>query len=269
MLTRYPDLEPVLDLNFRPVTNERPAHFTRAQIDEYNERGYITPIPLFSGDELKRIQTHFLGARGPGRSEPPDLKELSLHNRDAGIYDVVTHPRTAAYLRDLLGQNVICHISQFINKPPGMTKGGSHHQDATFNAMHAQCVIVWLALEDAAVENGCMWFVPGSHRRGVVPCDPKHYVENPLSYGREEPCEVKAGHAVFMSDLVLHSSPANRSVSRSRPALTATYAAADNKPYKNAERWAVLCSGTDVNGYWHPQPRPAGPKLFGGTDEGK
>lgn len=257
MLTRYPELEHRFSLQFQPVRNDCPRMFTAAQIRQYNERGYIDPVPLFEGEELRRIQRHFL-------QEGRDLASLSPHVRDAGVYDVVTHSRTAAYLQDLLGgSGVICHVSEFINKPPRQEKAGSHHQDATFNAMDARCAIVWLAIDDADVENGCMWFIPGSHKLGVVACNEKHYVLDPLQYGPEQPCPVKAGHAVFMSDLVMHSSPANRSETRYRPGFTATYAPADIKPYAEAERSAVLCGGTDTHGCWRPRPRPDGPALFG------
>lgn len=272
MLNKYRDLEDTLDMSYHPIANGNPQCFTAHQIAEYNERGYIEPISLFQGEELKRIHEYFIGegnlpADLSARFQNGDIvtarSGLSMHNRDAGIYDIVTHPRTVAYLKDLLGENIICHVSRFKSKPPRMVGSGEHHQDATFNAMNARCAIVWLAIEDADVENGCMWFVPGSHKLGVVECDEKHYVINRSKYGQEEPCEVKAGHAIFMNDLVMHSSPANRSQNRFRPALTATYVAAETEPYEDAIGTAILCSGTDIHGYWKPQPRPEGPRLFG------
>ena len=107
-----------------------------------------------------------------------------------------------------------------------------------------------------------MWFIPGSHKLGVVECDTSHFVVDPLRYGREIPCEVPAGHGVFMSDLLMHSSPPNRSQNRFRPGFTATYAAAAIQPHEQINRWAVQCSGTDPHRYWQPHPRPAGAKLF-------
>ena len=92
-----------------------------------------------------------------------------------GLYDVVTYPRTVDHLRDLLGPDVICHTSEYVNKQPGQTSGGSYHQDATFNAVDARCVVVWVAIEDADMENGCMWFIPGSHKGGVVECDARPF----------------------------------------------------------------------------------------------
>jgi len=263
MLTRYPALDKVLDLRFQPVVNEQPRAFTRAQIAEFNEQGFIGPVPLFSGDSLQRFKRFF-------RENDAKIKKLreeagkfiSMHHMLPGLHDIVTWPRTVGCLSDLIGPDVICHTSEYINKPPQQTKGGSHHQDATFNAVDARCVIVWVAIDNADVENGCMWFIPGSHKLGVIECDTNHYVADPLRYGREIPCEVPAGHGVFMSDLLMHSSPANRSQNRYRPAFTASYAPADRQPHEQLNRWAVQCDGGDPLGYWKPHARPAGANFF-------
>nr|CAD7461163.1 unnamed protein product [Timema tahoe] len=67
--------------------------------------------------------------------------------------------------------------SMYIYKNPGV---GSEvvvpHQDATF--LHTEPVYLvgfWIALEDATLENGCLWFAPGSHRSGVH----RRFVRNP------------------------------------------------------------------------------------------
>jgi non-heme Fe2+,alpha-ketoglutarate-dependent halogenase len=263
MLTRWPELDGMLDLQFQPVVNDNPKCFTREQLDHYNEHGYIKPFALFEGDELKRIQKFFANNAAVLEKRKTDAGTfISQHHIDRGLYDIVAHPRTVGYLRDLIGDNIVCHVSDFISKPPNQTKGGTHHQDASFNANDARCPIVWIAIEDADVENGCMWFIPGSHKLGIQQCTEGHFVINPEQYGEEIPIEVPAGHAIFMTDLIMHSSPANRSKDRYRPALTATYAPAEIKVYENRNQWAVMCSGEDVHGYWQPHPKPQGTPLF-------
>jgi non-heme Fe2+,alpha-ketoglutarate-dependent halogenase len=261
MLTRYPTLDSVLNLQFEPIVNDHPRAFTSEQIEQFNEQGFAGPVPLFSGDALDRVRQFFRDNDATMKQMKADAGAfLSFHHLLPGMFDIVTYPRTCAFLQDLLGPNVVCHTSEFVNKPPRQTQGGSHHQDATFNAVDARCVVVWLALEDADVENGCMWFIPGSHKLGVVECNASHHVIDPLQYGREVPCEVRAGHAVFMSDLLMHSSPPNRSQDRYRPGFTATYASAELEPHEQINRWAVQCAGNDVYGYWKPHARPQGPK---------
>ncbi len=255
MLTRYPDLDDMLDLQYEPIVNENPGALTRQQIDDYNEKGYVGPLPLFVGDELDRVRSLFRD-----RVDEISHREAfeSYHHTRRWLYDVVSHPLTVARLNDLLGPNVICHVSEFINKPPKQEKGGNHHQDASFNPMDARCPIVWLTLDDADVENGCMWFIDGSHKVGLVECDEGHYVVDPSQYGEEHPCEVPAGHCVIISDLLMHSSPANRSETRYRPGFTATYAPAALKPHKNGNRSAILVSGEDQAGHWQAHSAPEG-----------
>ncbi|MDP7739929.1 MAG: phytanoyl-CoA dioxygenase family protein, partial [Lentisphaeria bacterium] len=240
MLTRYPHLDAVLNLQYQAIVNDDPHAFTLAEIEQYNDLGFTKPIPLFDGDALEQLQRFFHENESRIKQMKADAKGfISLHNRIPELYDLVTYPRTVGYLQDLIGPDFVCHISDFINKPPGQTEGGSFHQDATFNAMDARSAIVWIALADVDVENGCMWFIPGSHKTGVVECDTNHYVIDPSAYGQEVPCEVPAGHGVFLNDLVMHSSPPNRSKDRFRPGFTATYAPAGVQPHEQANRWAV------------------------------
>jgi phytanoyl-CoA hydroxylase len=55
--------------------------------------------------------------------------------------------------------------SMFIFKQPGIGGEVRWHQDATF--LHSEPITVtgfWIALEDASVDNGCLWVAPGGHR---------------------------------------------------------------------------------------------------------
>ena len=50
------------------------------------------------------------------------------------------------------------------------------HQDSTF--LHTdpmKLVGVWFALEDVTLENGCLWFIPGSHQDGIS----RRFIRNP------------------------------------------------------------------------------------------
>ncbi|CAF5069657.1 unnamed protein product, partial [Rotaria magnacalcarata] len=84
---------------------------------------------------------------------------------------------------------------------------------------------IWIALEDATVENGCLWFIPGSHSTPTQ----RHYIRNPneqefnegkllINMGEDQfdenafiPVEVKAGDAVLIDGQVAHKSEQNKS----------------------------------------------------------
>ncbi len=254
MKSMYPDLD--LDLTFHPIVREASRHFTREQIGCYNEQGYITGVPLFEGSELEEIQDFF--SRSRKRLTSYDQFQ-AFHHEIPELYDIVTHPVTTDYLKDLLGPNVICHTSQYIRKEPDPNSSSRtvYHQDATFNPMDARCALVWLAIDEAFIENGCMGFIPGSHKLGVIECEEAgHHIPDAGRYGEAVPIELKPGQAVFFSDLLIHASPPNRTADRPRGGFTATYAGTDLVPTLGRKKWAVLCCGGDPNDNWQVHPRP-------------
>lgn len=72
MLTRYPHWDAVLDLRFRPVANRDPRAFTAAQIEQFDERGFTDPVPLFDHDALDELQRFFRMLRGCFPSDRDD-----------------------------------------------------------------------------------------------------------------------------------------------------------------------------------------------------
>ena len=255
--TRYPDLK--LDLTFRPVKPSNPRMLSAAQISDFNTLGYIAGLPLFSGTGLAELQQNCTDTAAQ------DLSPLNPHARLEWIYRVATNATLQGYLADLIGPDVVCFISAFIDKAPGSTREVLGHQDAAFNAMDARSVNVWIAVEDADVENGAMWFCPGSHKLGALPVrDPEGDLnlraevtgQVVASHGKV-PIPVKAGHVLLFSDLLLHISPPNTST-RNRPALAMTFVNAGVRPHRDprSKQAPVLCSGADREGNWDLLPPP-------------
>ncbi|MFL6256787.1 MAG: phytanoyl-CoA dioxygenase family protein [Pyrinomonadaceae bacterium] len=127
------------------------------------------------------------------------------------------------YARPLLVQ------SMYIFKQPRIGGEVTCHQDATFLYTEPLTVTgLWFALEDANVENGCLWALAGGHKTG-----PKSrflrapgggtrfevYDESPWPTEGLVPLEVKKGALVLLHGLLPHLSRANRSP-RSRHAYT-------------------------------------------------
>lgn len=120
--------------------------------------------------------------------------------------------------------------SMVILKPPGIGGEVSAHQDATF--LYTDPVTVagfWFALEDATIENGCMWALPGGHRLGLKrrfrrfgdtvvfdELDPNPLPLPPEGYA---PLEAPKGTLVLLDGLLPHWSAANSS-SKSRVAYS-------------------------------------------------
>ena len=257
--TRYPELD--LDLTFHPVQCARASALTPEQITQYNEEGYVNPITLFAREQHEGILRRFQ------QTDPASTKPLNPHSRLGWVYDLVANPQLLGYMQDILGSNVICFISQYIDKLPGSGTLVPVHQDAAYFAVDARATVkAWLALEDADTSNGCMWICPGSHKLGALEVRDQNRDLNLVDAVREDvvrgfgktPLEVKAGQVVFFSTLLVHLSPGNPSDSRHRRALTMAYGRAESRPHTHpkAKHAPVLCSGRDIQGNWPLLPCP-------------
>uniref|UniRef100_A0A3P9JGS3 Phytanoyl-CoA dioxygenase domain-containing protein 1 n=1 Tax=Oryzias latipes TaxID=8090 RepID=A0A3P9JGS3_ORYLA len=86
------------------------------------------------------------------------------------LYKKVTHSAKVQGIAKKLGLvSPVILQSMYIFKQPGIGGEVTAHQDATF--LHTEplgrVMGLWIALEDATVNNGCLWFIPGSHRSGI------------------------------------------------------------------------------------------------------
>lgn len=154
---------------------------------------------------------------------------------DAGLLDLVEdligRPGAAMYLYD----------DQVFMKPPRVGSTKELHQDnGYFHVDPSDAVLtVWCALDDATVENGCMHYVPGSHRLGLLEHEPipgtPHSVPRGIKPEQAVPVPVNAGGVICHHSLALHYSPPNHS-DRWRRAFACHYARGGVKsPHKKYE----------------------------------
>jgi len=117
--------------------------------------------------------------------------------------------------------------------------GQAWHQDEThIPTRDRSLTAVWIALDDATTENGCLWVIPGSHRAGVL--YPDREQDDPRfdctreAYGfryREQdavPVEVPAGTALVFDGYLLHRSLPNTGRHGMRRALVNHYMSAES-----------------------------------------
>uniref|UniRef100_J3SC34 Phytanoyl-CoA dioxygenase domain-containing protein 1 n=1 Tax=Crotalus adamanteus TaxID=8729 RepID=J3SC34_CROAD len=94
----------------------------------------------------------------------------ALHAYDP-VFKQMTHAaKVQALARNLGLENPVVVQSMYIFKQPGIGGEVTPHQDATF--LHTtplgKVMGLWVALENATQENGCLWFIPGSHTTGIT-----------------------------------------------------------------------------------------------------
>lgn len=254
------------DLQFYPSLPDNLTRLSPAQIEDFNRNGYIKEIPVFTSLEISKIRHYFDDLLEQVKAEGGDSYSISsAHLRYGPVYDVLTEPRILACVKDLLGENVIGWGSHFFCKMPHDGKAVAWHQDASFWPLSpSKTVTVWLAIDDANVENACMRFIEGSHWKGHLtyrPSSPEEHsvltqtVDNPQQFGREVCDELKAGEISIHSDLLLHGSEANDS-ERRRCALTLRYCTPDVRAEQGWNAKGVVISGEDPTGHWGNPTRP-------------
>ncbi|MEC7303277.1 MAG: phytanoyl-CoA dioxygenase family protein, partial [Pseudomonadota bacterium] len=133
------------------------------QIEQYNEDGYVIPDYRLPKEKLVAIRADHdrLLTRFPEyRDYCPMLlaHDLSFLNyaRDPNILDMV---------EQVIGPDIILWNSSFFAKPAENGKKTPWHQNGEYWPLRplATCT-VWLAIDDATVENGCLKFMRGSHK---------------------------------------------------------------------------------------------------------
>lgn len=160
------------------------------------------------------------------------------HKLSGRFRAALAHPRIVNVLTMLIGPNVKCMQSMIFIKHGGKP-GQAWHQDEDFIPTRDRSLTAaWIALDDATVDNGCLWAIPGSHRPGILWPLRRHsnpeYDSVPESYdfpyeeteGRA--IEVAEGSVVFFNGYLLHKSLRNRRQSGFRRALVNHYMSAES-----------------------------------------
>jgi hypothetical protein len=190
------------------------------------------------------------------------------HKLSPLMHAMLRHPPIVDVLCQLIGPDVKCMQSMLFVKNAGKP-GQAWHQDETFiPTPDASLTGVWIALDDATVDNGCLWVQPGSHRARHLwpsrPCNDPRFDGAPESFGWHGEvwpaeggvaAEVAAGSVVFFNGYTLHRSLNNRRRSGFRRALVNHVMSARSVlPWAfGASRFAphdyrdiVMVSGTDA-----------------------
>jgi len=254
------------DLRFHPCGVAAPQTLTPEQIESFNREGYLKGFRVFSEREMVPLRAYFDRLLAQVLAAGGNSYSISTaHLKHGRVYDLLTHPRIVALVRDLLGPDVVGWGSHFFCKMPGDGKVVHWHQDASYWPLdRARTVTVWLAVDDADVENACMRYIPGSHHLGHLTyrltedgddAVLNQEVEEAERFGKPIYVELKAGEVSLHSDLLLHASEANRSARR-RCGLTLRYCAADVRAGLDWNLKGVLVAGSDPTGHWADPPRP-------------
>ncbi|MCP5072292.1 MAG: phytanoyl-CoA dioxygenase family protein [Rhodobacteraceae bacterium] len=130
-------------------------------------------------------------------------------------------------------------------KPAKVGSPVTPHQDAAFWIHpYPGALTVWIAIDEASPENGCLKIFPGSHKMGLLPHvahpnSPWHETVPDDSHGIEpEYAPAAPGDAVCWHRLMLHSSDANLS-GRNRYGMVLVFADASIEGFHSIDRYLI------------------------------
>jgi phytanoyl-CoA hydroxylase len=153
----------------------------------------------------------------------------ALHELNPVFHDFSHYDKISALLHDLDLSDPRITQSMYICKQPHFGGEVDCHQDSTYLYVHGQPIIgLWFALQDATLENGCLWAIPGGHRTALKSRfirDNNNQVRTeildhtPWALEKMIPLEVKRGSVIVLHGHLPHLSKENTS-NRSRHAYT-------------------------------------------------
>lgn len=169
-------------------------------------------------------------------------------DRVAGLADGPLHGRTLEAARALLGEDIAFDFDMMIWKEGNTKVETPWHQDAAYwpsGMTDTRAVSCWVALDDATIENGCLWMVPGSHHESIAlrphrPASEGSHILMTEAVSKDEgvPIELPAGSCVIWHGRTLHGARGNLT-SKPRRAYITNY------------RPATMVEWERQNGYDH------------------
>jgi len=199
---------------------------TAQQARAYDEHGFFLLENAFDAKTLETMQaeidpweektTEFLRTRTGGRLFIADAEAITftvhMVARSSYLRDLCRGPLFQDLGHDLIGPDVRLYWDQAVYKKPEPERSFPWHQDNGYNfVLPQQYLTCWIALNDATLENGCPWVVPGLHRHGTL----QHWLTEAGWQCLKDPegaipIPVRAGDIAVFSSLTPHRTGPNR-----------------------------------------------------------
>jgi len=243
---------------------------TPRQIEQYRREGFLVFDELIQPNEVVvllshlddlvlervpraegiRMQVEPAVQRGEASVASP-LERLrkveGLVEHDEAFARLAADTRILDVMADLVGPDIKLFRDALMMKPPRHGSAKPYHQDSAYWQIDPpDLVSVWMALDDATLENGCMRVIPGSHTWGIL--EHKHLQdyqvdEAELDTSREVAVPLQSGGCLFFHSLLLHATAPNHS--------------------PHPRRSMIISAMSARSRYTGPEPKPHFPLLRG------
>lgn len=143
------------------------VRMTPSALERYRADGYTTLTDVFASARFAALRDHFERhlAALPDGARPEDMDVP--HFTDPALFEWLLDPGVLDVVEQILGPDIALFSAHFFCKPAGDGKGVPWHEDAYYwretIRPSSEAITVWLAIDPAVEENGCMQVIPGSH----------------------------------------------------------------------------------------------------------
>jgi ectoine hydroxylase-related dioxygenase (phytanoyl-CoA dioxygenase family) len=237
----------VSDLFSKPASRAEwlKCRLSDAQVEFYEEHGYVAGIRMLTDAQIEALREEVAALVNPAHpgnhlfyefnsNESADPQKILFHALGAwrispALHDMLWNPAFTVPASQLLSGAVRFWHDQIFYKPAHHGGVVIWHQDYSYwtrtkPMAHLSC---WIGLDDSTRENGCVHYVPGSHRWNLLPrlgfANDMNAILDALTPEQKEqfkpvPIELKKGECSFHHPLMVHGSYENQT-GRSRRAV--------------------------------------------------
>ena len=234
------------------------SNATQQMVDAFTRDGYVALPGFMSKGELDEVEDALARLTPQRLAEMPeehvfyeDKRDLSSLKQIQRLFDydpvfdrMMFDSRFEEVAATLLGDGVVGKNMQYFNKPPRIGKATPPHQDGYYFMLDPPlAVTMWLALDEVDVSNGCVRYVPGSHKKPVR----EHAKTETLGFSQgiidyptevdeklETPIAAHPGDLLVHHAMTIHRADPNTHPTRSRRALGFIYYRRDAREDREA-----------------------------------
>ncbi|NCG28118.1 MAG: phytanoyl-CoA dioxygenase family protein [Verrucomicrobiales bacterium] len=257
------------------------------QVIQFKELGYLHGIKVLNSEQIKALSeelhemvdpdhegNEFFYEYHSNESEDPEtaiFHALGAWRVRPTFHDVLWNPAFTMAAYQLLGKNFRLFHDQLFNKPARHGGVVAWHQDFSYwtwtePMSHLTC---WIGLDDVDKENGCMYYIPNSHRWGLLEKESltgdmdairEKLTESQVAdFDKKIPVEMKAGEASFHHPLLMHGSYENNSERGRRATIINVFADGvvsnrkdDGSNAPGADNYPRIDKGEKMGGAYYP-----------------
>jgi ectoine hydroxylase-related dioxygenase (phytanoyl-CoA dioxygenase family) len=222
---------------------------TKTQIDDYRQNGFVVIPDFLTSDELAvwrdavdeavaaRGRTKLAGREsdsswqeGDGYYDRVFVQRINLWQDSEKMRKLMLDPSLGKMAAELAGvEGIRIWHDQALNKQPWGNPTGWHLDNPYWSFHSKDAISIWVALDDATLENGCLYFLPGTHHEATFEnteigerLDGLFTVYPEWATRRSAAVPMKAGSCSFHNGIVAHGAGANMTPGWRR-AMTCAY----------------------------------------------